>query len=280
MAPKKGVKRSASEADLQTQSRALKQSRLSFNGAHNAQDAPPTQGKKPVARRAAGKKAPSPEKLYKDTIAIIDKTFNQLHKKYKPNPNGWSGITADNFAGMMQTFLPAVRKLKEDSPMSAFNLVMDIGEHAYGDLEACMKSSGFGDTEEPFQRMDELAVSIIDELRTGAESEVSDQGHAFEIRPSGGDMGKEEKEILELLSPKRPNKQERKELDRARLADLKALFATRRERRLSTDDWAGNALNDLVETRDRIGQYGIGEHFFCNTIKSLASIKGIEPPRV
>jgi hypothetical protein len=56
--------------------------------------------KKPAAAKPA-KKGPTPEKLYKDALNSIDKTFNTLLKKYKPNPNllGDDGIVcARSFA--------------------------------------------------------------------------------------------------------------------------------------------------------------------------------------
>jgi len=45
-------------------------------------------------------------------------------------------------------------------------------------------------------------------------------------------------------------------------------------------DWAGNALNDLVGTRQRIEVYGIGEFFFADSIKKLAELKGVEAPEL
>lgn len=44
-------------------------------------------------------------------------------------------------------------------------------------------------------------------------------------------------------------------------------------------DWAGNAVNDLSETRRRIDGWGLGEHYFAKSIAQLSAIKGIEVPR-
>jgi len=60
------------------------------------------------------------------------------------------------------------------------------------------------------------------------------------------------------------------------------MFERRRERRggilNGEGDWAGNALNELAETRKRIGRYGIEKHFFKESIKELAGIKGVDVP--
>lgn len=182
----------------------------------------------------------------------------------------------------MCRFIPKVRMLSEESVPAAFNLLLDIGEHAYGDLEACCKSSGFGDTDKPYQRMDGVLVELITarkEAQNASDGEDHDNpSDGFVLEPSIQDLGGEEKAIRDDLGKKHPNKQQRGWLDRARRADLKNLFETRRQRRESIEDWAGNALNDLVETNRRIDAYGIGDHFFRKSIALLSSIKGIEAP--
>lgn len=187
----------------------------------------------------------------------------------------------------MAHHLNDVEKLKEDSPSLAFNLLLDLGEHAYGDLEACAKASGFGDTEEPFKEMDKLLSEIITARReeeqtaaqdteTGSKDGTMTERYRFEA--SQADLGLEAKGLRDLIGSKHPNKQQRRQLDIARLADLQAMFSARRVRREATGDWAGNALNDLAETRVRIDAYGIGDHFFRESIDLLAAIKEVETP--
>lgn len=195
----------------------------------------------------------------------------------------------------MCRFLPKVKTLREESIPAAFNLLLDIGEHAYGDLDACCKAGGFGETKKPYKAMDSLLVDLItarkEEAQPGGDvnddNNDDDGGNAdksgpsggnFVLEPSTGDLDGDEKRILDRLAAekkKRPNKQERGWLDRAHRDDLKAMFETRRERREEAEDWAGNALNDLVETEKRISAYGV-EGYFRESIALLASMKGVE----
>ncbi|KAI1775663.1 hypothetical protein F4818DRAFT_414563 [Hypoxylon cercidicola] len=259
-----GAKRRGSEANLEQRGDASKQ--------------------KKTARTSPAKKEPTPSnKLYKDTLKKVDKVFNALVKKYSANPTEWSGVTADTFATSMEAaFLPIVKSLSATSPVIAFNLLMDIGEHAYGDLDASAKASGFGETEEPYKRMDDQMVEIINARReadgTDADGTNVSAAKPYAVEPSYSDLGGDESALRSLWGKKHPNIQQRKQLDRARLADLKAMFNARRERRDAAQDWAGNALNDLVETGGRIGEYGIDTHFFQKSVGLLALIKGVERP--
>ncbi|XXG95016.1 hypothetical protein Hte_001276 [Hypoxylon texense] len=246
--------------------------------------------KKETAGKSVAKKDPTPSKLYKDTIKEVDKVFNALVKRYNKSLTRWSGVTADDFARSMEAkFLPTVKSLSETSPAASFNLLLDIGEHAYGDLDAWPKACGYGETKEPYENMDDLLIEIINARREadGADTDgaIEDRAAAvisatepYVVEPSYADLGGEESAVRSLWGKKRANMQLMKKLERARLADLKTMFNTRRERRGVAKDWAGNALNDLVETGGRIDQYGIGEHFFQKSIGLLASIKGVERP--
>ncbi|KAM7213489.1 hypothetical protein V8F06_011102, partial [Rhypophila decipiens] len=189
-------------------------------------------------------------KLYDDAVKAVDKTFSALHKKYKPNPNEFQGITADDFSkAIADQFLPVVQKLSSSgSPLLALNLLLYMADHCYGDLGACIKSSGFGDTDEPFQEMDKAILSLIPSLLV-----PSTEG--FVLQPSKSDFGSEEAEINNLESIKKKmkkgmfNKQERGWLNSARVKDLHAMFRARQERREKVvseenGDWAGNAPND------------------------------------
>lgn len=183
---------------------------------------------------------------------------------------------------MERNFLPTVKTLSETSPAAAFNLLLDIGEHAYGDLDAWAKSCGYGETEGPYKEMDELLVEIINARREAdgvdVDSATTSAARPYAVEPSHSDLGGEEPAVQILWGKKRVNTQLVKKLGRARLADLKTMFNARRERRDVAEDWAGNALNDLIETGGRIDQYGIGKHFFHKSIGLLASIKGVERP--
>ncbi|KAI1324015.1 hypothetical protein F5Y16DRAFT_324576 [Xylariaceae sp. FL0255] len=315
MAPStRATKRSVADAGLDTIGSNSKQTKLTqFSISQSPNATAPTEQpnisdkhqlssvKKAKGVRAAGSKKKDPaNEFYNATIKVIDKTFKQLVKQYKPNPNGWYGITADDFSKAMASHATDVKKLINLGSLSlAFNLLMDLGEHAYGDLEACVKAAGFDDTDEPFQEMDKLLIEIITARRkevedqqtseapeehTGADATATKKKVAqskFILKPMNEDLGSEEKSLRDFMEighgrRRRPNKQQRGQLNRARLNDLKTLFEVRRQRRATTEDWAGNALNELVETRDRIGAYGIGCHFFTESIGLLATVKGVE----
>ncbi|KAK4209753.1 hypothetical protein QBC37DRAFT_429896 [Rhypophila decipiens] len=132
--------------------------------------------------------------------------------------------------------------------------------------------------------MDKVMLSLIPSLPV-----PSTEG--FVLQPSKSDFGSEEAEINNLESIKKKmkrgmfNKQERGWLNAARIKDLHAMFRARQERREKVvseenGDWAGNALNDLVETRMRIDKYGIGEHYFRESVHKLAELKGVEAPEI
>ncbi|KAI1103916.1 hypothetical protein F4804DRAFT_213079 [Jackrogersella minutella] len=282
------AKRTRSVANLEQQENARKQTKLSWPltsqspsspSRADADDVQSRSAKKSTARKPAAKKDPTPNKQYKDALKKVDKLFNGLVKRYKPNPTSFP-VTADDFAAAMACIIPEVKKLRETSPAAAFNLLLDMGEHSYGDLDGSVKASGYGDTEEPFKKMDDLLLELIT-ARRGADGEVLTKttDEAYKVEPPHSDIQySEEREVRRSLGKKRPNKQEWGQLDRARLSDLRNLFNLRRDRREAADDWVGNALNDIIETGGRIDQYGIGTHYFHKSIGALAEIKGIERP--
>ncbi|KAI8304856.1 hypothetical protein K4K61_005832 [Colletotrichum sp. SAR11_59] len=228
--------------------------------------------KKPAAQKA---KAKSPNKTYDEAIKSIDKTYAQFLKKYKPN-GSW---TADEFSAGFARLLPMAQAIKDESLPLAFNLILDIGEHSYGDVDYGAKTCGYGDTDEPFQAMDNALLEIIESrLEDCTDHECNDV--AFILSPTTDDMGTSQDELREALKPKGiRNKSQFLMNDRARRGDQQLLMTRRRTRRVDTVDWAGNALNDLSETRRRIDSWGLGKHYFAKSIAKLSAIKGIDVPR-
>lgn len=85
-------------------------------------------------------------------------------------------------------------------------LLLDISEHSYGDLDACMKASGFGDTDKSLYRMDKCMVGLIECLRDDLPKEGPE---GFTIQLAKDDAGTEWDDTWESLKGKRqPNKQE------------------------------------------------------------------------
>ena len=230
---------------------------------------------KPTSSRATAT-APKADKAIakKHNVAIkaIDKEFKKLLKQYKPNPTIWQGVTSDNFAKMIAGFLPIVDELLDaGAPKEAFNLLMVMGDHCYGDLEACLKSSGWGGTEKPFQKMDKKMLEVIDK-RVEVEPIMEGAKENVEEEP---EPESELKAVMRLLGGKdRPNKQEWGWIQKARRTDLMAKFEWMQKRRETVVDWVGNTLMDLKKTRDEIDGYGIGDHFFKESIEKLEKLKG------
>src|SRR5438045_5415039 len=67
----------------------------------------------------SSKKAADPlkaaKKIYETTLKSIDKKYNELQKRMKPNPTIWSGVTADDFSKAIAKFLPTVQTILGDS---------------------------------------------------------------------------------------------------------------------------------------------------------------------
>lgn len=76
-----------------------------------------------------------------------------------------------------------------------------------------------------------------------------------------------------MLGGKRPNESERNKIDKWRRADFQRKVERARRRRDTETDWKSNALRELVNTRDYIEKYGIGEHYFCQSIARLKELQ-------
>ncbi|KAI1089069.1 hypothetical protein F5B19DRAFT_468652 [Rostrohypoxylon terebratum] len=270
------AKRTPSQANLEEHGNALKQTKItSMIGAPS--NLPSTTDDDVVsqpAKKATAQNDPTAAKLYKDTLSEIDKEFNEMLEMYEPNPTPTSGVTSEDFAEMMVFLLPKARELAEIDPVMAFNLVLD--------LEGCVKASGWGNIDKPYQKLDNFLVSLINTRLALDENKGLVPGQEYKVEPPHEEVGVQERELYRLnrdqWKKRSPNKQARVRLERAHREDLRDLLERRRERRETAEDWAGNALNDLLETGGRIDQYGIGRDYFRKSIDLLAEVKGIERP--
>lgn len=93
-----------------------------------------------------------------------------------------------------------VDALKNESIPLAFNLILDIGEYSYGDVDYGAKTSGYGDTDEPFQAMDNALLDMI-ESRLENCTEIDCNDVAFILSPAIEDMGTSQVELLKALKP-------------------------------------------------------------------------------
>ena len=190
----------------------------------------------------------------------------------------------------MEPFLAYAERLVQLSPILAFDFVMDIGEHTYGDLgfeelfhdhrvrpdnkkrDMWVDRSGHK-TRFLIKKVDRLMVRML-ETRLGVDTPVPGP---FDIVISEQDLGSQYRK--ELASPcKYIGGRRYLELHKMHQNELLRLVRTRRERRTTTADWAGNALNDLIETGSRIACFNqlVGKLYFSGTIRKLCEVKEVD----
>lgn len=223
------------------------------------------------AAREDDKRAKEGKKAYTAMVKTVTKEFTELLKKQKVIANlGRCLITADTYSAYMEKHLPEVDKIMELSPTHAFLTVLFLADHAYGDLESCGKSCGVRDSDGPFQKMDERLLQAI-ELRLKTDPPQFN----VEGDPGKDDLGldKELEAYRRSLGRYPKNKQERTNVQKWRRHDLRDRNNKMKDRRELAKDWVSNALEDILETHASIDGYGIGDHFFTNSIKRLQEIK-------
>ncbi|RYO89320.1 hypothetical protein DL766_005160 [Monosporascus sp. MC13-8B] len=174
MAPKRGTKMSFDESGLEQSTRPPEQTRLSLVGS----------GLKPTSEESTH---------YREFTLVYKDEVRKTGLAYLSK-------TADDFAEVMSQQLPLVKKLKGESASAAFSLLLYTGDHAYGDLEACCKSGGFGHIGAPYKAMDRMLVELITAPR--AEAQAVDEGDpgtpavgGSVVKPSTADAGHQEKMI-------------------------------------------------------------------------------------
>jgi hypothetical protein len=218
----------------------------------------------------AATKAPTPLALYKTHITAIDKKFKALEKRYVLNPReGMSGVTSDDMAREMRKMIPPIKALSERSPVHAFNLMMYAAEHAFADLDGGMKRSGWGNAQNSYKVLDAAMIELV-EKRVGVE------GVGDVTLGCAEDKEKRETELeayMRELGKKHPNKSERGRIARLRKQEFKEGVAARKKSRESAGVWVGTALKELVEKRENLKMYGIGEFYFRDPIEKLKRLR-------
>lgn len=271
--------------------RAAKRAKQSDIGAHlsskpaNASNKQATKPKASSEKEVPAEKTPksskkeaddikAAQKKYETTIKLVDKTYNSILKQMKPNPKRSGGATSDDFSEAMAELLPRVEGLLARSPKHAFDLLMYLGDHAYGDVEFDFAASGYGDTEKHFHEMDKMLLRVIDRRLEACRGKCNEDGEEATAADADDSSGGELAVFMKQLGGKqRPNKREAKEIDRLRRLDLKNKLEKARLRREKASDWVSNALHDLVKTRDFVEEYGIGEHYFPQSIAKLEELQ-------
>jgi len=266
--PQEPLSDATNEKHVTTSTKALKKSNVASSGKKKSTQADSADAKADAKRATEGKKA------YTALVKAVTKQFTAMLKKQKVPPRGGRcPITADDYADAMAGHLPEVDKILELSPKHAFLAILYLADHAYGDIESCAKSAGYGDTEPAFQEMDALlyktinARLVVDPPRFDVEGDPGKKKLRY-----GGELAA----YRRLLGRYPRNKREFLEVKKLRRADLRDRNEKMRERREVALDWISNSLEDIAETKKAINPYGIGLEFFKKSIKEMEEYRDLE----
>jgi hypothetical protein len=232
--------------------------------------------KKTPPKKAAAKKAEGGDKaagqLYKKTIGDVDKKVSILDAAVKKmGPNGRS-VTSDTYADTMVPFAKDLRKLMvmgQEGAKLAFNLVLYIGPHMHGDLDASCEMSGYGEAEDSFAEMDELMLEIIglrEDVDGGEDAALPQIKHRWTREDA--DVG--------VFKTGRPNKQQRGQIERQKAKWTKERNDALRQRREKAGvDWISIGISELKDEHQYIRAYGLNGYFS----KTLAKLEAMQAGR-
>jgi hypothetical protein len=208
---------------------------------------------KPKKTTAAGTKKEA-KKLYTDTLKVLDKRVDELDKRVKTISGNSTAITTSSYATSACKHMGAVKKLIAMDPTLAFNLLLSMADASHTDLDATCKMCGTPcDNSIPtFKLLDEALLPLIEarEKPASLAADLPEVPKRWTLKDA--DVG--------VFKTGRPNKQQRSQMYRQKLAWEKNRRQARRERRQKTEDWIKVALSDLVEERDYLDAYGVKEY--------------------
>ncbi|KAG9748471.1 hypothetical protein KCU73_g7077, partial [Aureobasidium melanogenum] len=214
--------------------------------------------------RAAPKKKTS---ALKNTVKAIEAHLKVLDGKVrKMSPNSCA-ISTDTYADKSLDFLNPVKKLEkmDGGLVPAFNLAMYVADASHTDCDTTSKMSGYGDSEYPFGILDEQLLDLIEKRNTQSPATRREEISAVPKRWTRQDAD------VGPFKTGRPNKQQYGQMERQKLEWEKDRREKRRERRETVADWVAVALQDLVEERDYLEQYGV-EKYFPKSIERLSEL--------
>ncbi|KAK5124603.1 hypothetical protein LTR85_001316 [Meristemomyces frigidus] len=135
-----------------------------------------------------------------------------------------------------------------------------MGDESHADLNATAKMCGEpGDDSTPtFGMLDELLLSLI-ETRLAKSSGAATLPKVAALPSVPSRWTRAESDVP--TGKNGPNKQQRGWIQAEKLEFAKDSREGRRERRESCEDWISVALSDLVEEREYLKRYGVGENF-------------------
>ncbi|KAH8742470.1 hypothetical protein F5883DRAFT_430897 [Diaporthe sp. PMI_573] len=165
-----------------------------------------------------------------------------------------TAITTSSYATSTRKHMSAVKKLVAMDTTLAFNLLLSMADASHTDLDATCKMCGTPcDNSIPtFKLLDEALLPLIEarEKPASLAAELPQVPKRWTLKDA--DVG--------VFKTGRPNKQQRGQMYRQKLAWEKNRRQIRRERREKTEDWIMVALSDLVEERDYLDAYGVNEY--------------------
>lgn len=191
------------------------------------------------------------KKLYTNSLKALDKRIDELDKKVKTMSGNSSAITTSNYATSARKHMGAVKKLVTMDTTLAFNLLLSMADASHTDLDATWKMCGTPcDNSIPtFKMLDDALLPLLEarEKPASLTAGLPEVPRRWTVKDA--DVG--------VFKTGRPNKQQRGQIYRQKLAWEKKRREARRERREQTGVWVKVALNDLVEERDYLAAYGV-----------------------
>ena len=192
--------------------------------------------------------------LYTDTLKALDKRVDELDKKVKDMSGNSSAITTENYAISARKHLGAIKHLVPMDSILAFNLLLSMADASHTDLDASCKMCGTtcDESAPTFKLLDEALLPLIEARKKPVSPAAELPQVPKRWTPQDADVGP--------FKTGRPNKQQRGQMYRQKLAWEKERRQARRERREKTEDWVKVTLSDLVEERDYLAAYGVEEY--------------------
>ena len=193
-------------------------------------------------------------KLYTDTLTALDKRVDELDKKVKIITGIGMSITTSTYAVSARKYMGTFKKLVAMDTTLAFNLLLSMADASHTDLDATCKMCGSTDDESvpTFKLLDEALLPLIEARQKPADiaAELADVPKRWTRKDA--DVG--------VFKTGRPNKQQRDQMYRQKLSWEKNRRQARRQRRENAENWVKVSLSDLVEERDYLARYGVGEY--------------------
>lgn len=211
------------------------------------------------------------KKLYTDSLKALDKRIDELDKKVKRMSGNSSAITTSNYATSARKHLGTVKKLVTLDTTLAFNLLLSMADASHTDLNATWKMCGTPcDNSIPtFKLFDDALFPLLvaREKPASLVARLPEVPRRWTLEDA--DVG--------VFKTGRPNKQQRGQIYRQKLAWEKERRQARMERREQTRDWVKVALSDLVEERDYLAAYGVKEYLprCIAKLDELVKLRGV-----